>query len=421
VLARNDESGRRQYPWGALAAHALGYAANGSKAGVEAKFEKALAAGKDVTLTLDARIQWIVEQSMQEAGVGRGAVIALDPQDGSILAMASFPNFDPEVFSEDPENKEAKRLRADQTRPMANRAVLPDAPGSTYKIVTAIALCREGKGNRQFACPGFIDYGRPIACWIYRQQHGKHGGPFPLTTALKCSCNCWFFQAGNLVGIDKLAETAGLLGLGDATDDVFESQPITIVDRKWWSQNKPGPWTPSETAYASIGQGVVQESPLHMASVAATVANGSVWAPRLCAETAAQCTEKEILPRQQLDPIRKGMLEVVNDPKGTGKNARSRQFDVAGKTGTAQKKRSENGHFIDDTRAWFIGFAPYEKPRFAISVLVENGHTGGSTAAPIAKTILEQAMALKEGQSAPAPQRRATVEGHFRLLESVPN
>src|SRR5438045_9796897 len=105
------------------------------------------------------------------------------------------------------------------------------------------------------------------------------------------------------------------------------------------------------------------------------------------------------------------MRLVVNDPRGTGKRANSPKFTVAGKTGTAEKKRSENGHFIDDNRAWFIGFAPYEKPRLAISVLVENGKAGGAVAAPIAKTILEQAMALKEGQPAPGPQRRAPVQG----------
>ncbi|HEX2750652.1 MAG TPA: M56 family metallopeptidase, partial [Verrucomicrobiales bacterium] len=192
VLANNDASGHRKYPWGALAAHALGYVTDAGKAGVEANFEKVLAAGKDVSLTLDVRIQMITQRCLEEAGVGRGAVVVLDPQDAGILAMASFPDFDPGIFSGGVDSEEIKCLAADQTRPMVNRAVLPDSPGSVYKIVTAVALCRAGKGSLNFACPGFIDYGRPLACWIYAQQHGSHGGPLPMTAALKCSCNCWF-------------------------------------------------------------------------------------------------------------------------------------------------------------------------------------------------------------------------------------
>jgi penicillin-binding protein 2 len=422
VLANNDASGHRKYPWGALAAHALGYVTDAGKAGVEANFEKVLAAGKDVSLTLDVRIQMITQRCLEEAGVGRGAVVVLDPQDAGILAMASFPDFDPGVFSGDGDSKEIRRLNEDKTGPMINRAVLPDSPGSTYKIVTAVALCRAGKGNLNFACPGFIDYGRPLACWIYAQQHGSHGGPLPMTAALKCSCNCWFFQAGNVVGIDKLAETARLMGLDSATGDIFESRPVTIVDKKWWSENKPGPWTAAETAHASIGMGLVQESPLHMASVAATVASrGDVWKPRLSKDTPAVCTQKQILQDKQMNLIREGMRLVVNDAHGTGKNAMSSRFTVAGKTGTSQKERSENGRTVDDNRAWFIGFAPYEKPKYAISVLVENGQAGGKVCAPIAKKIFEQAMALKEGQPPPAPQRREPVKGHFRVPGMAPN
>jgi penicillin-binding protein 2 len=224
------------------------------------------------------------------------------------------------------------------------------------------------------------------------------------------------------VGIDRLAETARLLGMDAVFTDIDGSLPVIVPDKKWRAAEHRTPWTTAETAYCSIGMGFVQESPVHLASLAATVANGGdVWKPRLSMNTPAERTQNRILPADQMEVVRNGMRLVVNDAKGTGKNARSTRFTIAGKTGTAQKFRFENGKQVDDYRAWFIGFAPYENPRFAICVLVENGQSGGKTAAPIAKTILEQAMALKEAQPAPAPQRRAPVQGHFRLLERVPN
>jgi penicillin-binding protein 2 len=158
-----------------------------------------------------------------------------------------------------------------------------------------------------------------------------------------------------------------------------------------------------------------------MASVAATVANGGdVWKPRLCMNPPAARTQEHILPVDQMNVIREGMRRVVNDQLGTGQNAASPNFTVAGKTGTAQKMRQENGRTVPDNQAWFIGFAPFENPRYAICVLVENGEAGGKTAAPLAKNILEQAMAIKVGQPSPAPQRRTPVKGHFRVPGTPP-
>jgi penicillin-binding protein 2 len=420
VLADNDAGGARVYPWGALASHVLGYAsrAGQGRTGAEAQFQKALSAGKDVSLTLDVRLQLILENSLAEAGVGRGAGVLLDPQDGSILAMASVPNFDPAIFADRLRANEVESLVSDQTQPTLNRAIVVDTPGSVYKVVTAVAACRAGKGGMFYSCPGFIDYGRPISCWIYTQQHSNHGGPFGLAEALRNSCNCWFFQAGNAAGIDTMAETARLMGLEGAARDFDESRPVMIPDRKWWAENRPGPWTPSETAYASVGTGLIQQTPLHMASVAATVGGGgAVWAPRLAADTPVLCTQKEILPLKQMDPIRRGMWEAVNHEHGIGKRAHSNLFEIAGTTGTAPKLRKDGAKIVDDNRAWFISFAPFEKPRFALSITVANGKAGGAVCAPISKNIFERAMALPADRPALVPEHRAPVEGHFRLVE----
>jgi penicillin-binding protein 2 len=334
--------------------------------------------------------------------------------------MASMPNFDPRIITGGKGAGQVQRYVEDQTGPLVNRAIRAEIPGSTYKIVTAIAACRAGQENRQYNCAGFIDYGRPIACWIYAKDHGKHG-VLDLSSALRCSCNCWFFQAGNAAGIDRMAETARLLGMDAAFPDIDGSMPVIIPDRKWWATEHGGPWTPSETAYCSIGMGNVRETPVHMASLAATVATrGDAWKPRLSTRSPAVGAQ-HVIDGKQMDSIRNGMRLVVNDSRGTGSSARSDQFTIAGKTGTAQSKRSENGRLVEDNRAWFIGFAPFEKPKFAICVLVENGEAGGKVSAPIAKAILEQAMTLKDGQSAPAPQPRAPVQGHFRPLGKTLN
>lgn len=417
ILAKSDESGERNYPWGALAAHAVGFSGKGGKLGVERTQNKPLAEEGDVALTLDVRLQLIAEQSMADAGVGRGAAVVVDPKNGDILAMASLPNFDPNIFL--PGKQDAAQITAlyqDRTSPISNRAARKTSPGSTFKIVTAIAAAKAGLMNNHYNCPGQIDYERPVSCWIYQQQQGGHGDELSLTYALKQSCNCWFYQAGNAMGIDNLAEAARLLGMDAVFTDVEGDQPVFVPDKKWWSENRTGTFTPAETAYASVGQGLVQETPLHMASLVATVANGGeVWKLRLCMTPPAARVHDRILPADQMDVIRNAMRLVVNDPKGTGRAAESRQFTVAGKTGTAAwKRKEENGPELDDNKAWFVGFAPYENPRFAICVMVENGESGGKTAAPIAKRILEQAMSLKEGEPAPAPQRRAPVKGHFR-------
>ncbi|HWB06197.1 MAG TPA: penicillin-binding transpeptidase domain-containing protein [Verrucomicrobiales bacterium] len=421
VLAKNDETGARTYPWGALAAHAVGwYLDTDRMSGTEAKFEKKLFGGEDISLTLDVRLQLIAEQSMEEAGVGRGAVVVLDPHNGDILAMASMPNFDPRIITGGKGAGQVQRYVEDQTGPLVNRAIRAEIPGSTYKIVTAIAACRAGQENRQYNCAGFIDYGRPIACWIYAKNHGGHG-VLDLPAALKCSCNCWFFQAGNAAGIDRMAETARLLGMDAAFPDIDGSRPVVVPDKKWSETERGSKWTDSETAYCSIGTGYVRETPVHMASLAATVATrGDAWRPRLSTGTPI-VSAQHVIDGKQMDIIRDGMRRVVNNARGTGGNARSNQFTIAGKTGTAQSKRSENGRLVEDNRAWFIGFAPFEKPKFAICVLVENGEAGGKVSAPIAKAILEQAMTLKDGQSAPAPQPRAPVQGHFRPLGKTPN
>ncbi len=419
VLAMTDTAGVRIYPWGATASHAVGFAGEKARKGTEAAFEDTLAAGQDVSLTLDIRLQLSAEKAMRDARVGRGSAVVLDPADGSILAMVSVPDFDPGSFIPGAPDEGRKKLILDPTGPLQNRAVTPTSPGSVYKVATAIAVCRAGQGQQSYNCAGVVNYGHPYSCWIYASQKGMHG-VLNLSGALKNSCNCWFFQAGNDAGMKRILETAGLLGLEDVAPDISQSEQRPARHTNGELPEEWGRRTPGLTANVAIGQGPVEATPLQIASLIATVANGGdVWATRLCQGTAARLTQKAIVPPEQMKPVREGLRQVVNDQGGTGGAARSEKAVIAGKTGSAMTLRKEGERTVEDVRAWFAGFAPYDQPRFAVSILVENGTSGGKSAAPIAKRILEESLALKPGEPAPAPERRAPVEGHFRKLDAV--
>lgn len=443
---------KRHYPLGALASHLLGYTkqsldevtpekgmagleklADATLHSVPAKDGKAQPA---VTLTIDARFQQICLEALRDGGIGRGTAVILDVSNGDILAMASLPDFDPNQYSPFITDENWKKLNEDETQPLRNRALLPYPPGSTFKLITALAAGASGNWANSYTCTGSVEIDdRHFNCWTV-QQHVAGHGLLLLPEALRRSCNCYFYQLGLDTGIAPIAEMARKFGIGQAGSFRL-GEPISdfMPDETWWSGQNKGPWTGSKTANVSIGQGEVQATPLQMAGVAATIANhGKIWNPRLITQTfqnhgwslhppeLLHDLLKEGLPEATLQALRQGMIEVVNAKAGgTGKRAQSSISPMAGKTGTAQKFRTAKGtgERIADNHTQFIGFTPLENPRYAFSIVIANGKSGGGTAAPVAMRIMEKIALMEAGKLTITPSPQVPTPGHFKFLEAV--
>ncbi len=391
--------------------------------------------GNDVYLTLDARMQIIADRALREGKVGRGAAVVIDPATGEVLAMVSVPSYDPNQFIPSIQQSDWDTLLGNKTVPLMNRAVRPYVPGSTYKIPISFAGCLAGIQKNHFNCSGSVTYGnKPMQCWIQRQGGGSHGS-LGLSDAIMKSCNCFFYRYGNAAGIANITKVGKILGLGERTGiELEDADPGILPNPDWLRAHRPAErWSDGYTANTSIGQGMVLATPLQMASVTATVANGGKsWSPHLLKRVSDG--DKVVLDNppslrgdlsanvkpDEIEIIRKGMWKVVNDPGGTGKGARITGVEVAGKTGTAQNKRvNERKQVVDDNHTWFISFAPYQNPKFAVAVLVQNGKSGGGCAAPVARRILEQCLALDNGSFKLAIEALPPAEGHFNHIVSV--
>jgi penicillin-binding protein 2 len=375
-------------------------------------------AGANVNLTIDARIQMMAEEALR--AVGRGAVVVVDPNNGNILAMASVPSFDPNAFIPSIKAKDWEALRKDEANPMVNRAVSGFPPGSTFKLVTTLAGLRKGLANKTFNCGGGVSYGDHFFhCWI-GEKGGSHG-TIGIADAIKVSCNSFFYQFGNAAGIDAIDETGDDLGLGKTSGiEITSESPGILPGPDWMRIHYPRErWSQAYTANVSIGQGYDLVTPLQLAMVYATVANGGVsYYPRLVQSVTSMVDGKPILnekgepvvnpaprihhdlrfdfPAQQIQLARRGLWKVVNEDGGTGRIARLNGVQVAGKTGTAQATTEGK----NDTTAWFACFAPFDAPKYTIVAMVqggEHGGHGGQVAAPIATRILERALAMDQG------------------------
>ncbi len=390
--------------------------------------------GNDVYLTLDARIQIIADKALRDAKVGRGAVVVIEPSSGEVLAMVSVPSYDPNQFIPSIQQSDWDALRDNKTVPLLNRAVQGHAPGSTFKIPISFAGCLAGIQMSHFNCSGSVTYGnKAMQCWIQRQSGGSHG-TLGLSDAIKYSCNCFFYRYGNAAGISNITKVGKILGLGVRTGIELEDEnPGILPNPDWLRANHPQErWSDGATANTSIGQGYVLASPLQMASVSATVANGGKsWSPHLLKRVmdhdhavlenppSLRGDMSASVKPEEIEVIRKGMWKVVNDPSGTGKGARITGVEVAGKTGTAQNWRLDEKRVKhDDNHTWFICFAPYKEPKFAVTVLVQNGKSGGSCAAPVARRVLEQCLALDKGYQ-PVVEALPPADGHFHPITSV--
>jgi penicillin-binding protein 2 len=402
--------------------------------------------GNNIYLTIDARIQYIAERALRDAGIGRGAAVVVDPNNGEILAMASVPSYDPNSFIPSITQVDWDKLNDDDTDPLTNRAIQGYAPGSTFKAVTALAGLRAGlTANTVLSCSGGVTYGdKYMMCWVTAQHMAPHGSQ-NLPDALKNSCNAFFYQWGNKAKIENILAVADSLGLGQLTNVPLSGESSGLIPGpKWLAQVSPNErWSDGYTANVSIGQGAVEASPLQMAMVTATIANRGVsYYPRLVhrvltPEGADVMDEngKLVAPHQpqvradlheagisdsQIELVREGLKRVV--AIGTGKRAQIKGVTVAGKTGTAQfwRQEKENGKAVrvKDNHTWFIAFAPYEQPKYAICIFVQGAKSGGGVSAPIAQKILEESLALEKGFD-PGLQPLDPALGSFRPIEMV--
>lgn len=363
--------------------------------------------GYNVVLNLDSDLQ----KTAWEAFAGRaGAAVALDPRDGSVLAMVSSPSFDPNLFNSGISSEQWSKFVGDPLTPLSNRAISGQyPPGSTYKLIVAAAALEEGiiTPDTKFFCDGSYDFGnRTFRCW---QKKGH--GHVSLHRAIVESCDVYFYNVGKMLGVDKIAHYAKLFGLGEATGiDLPNEKGGLIPTKKWKLARMKEPWQSGETISISIGQGFNLVTPLQLVSAYSAFANGgNVWKPRLVKgiETADGKLYKEFLPekkgelplsKETFDLLGRSLWGVVNESGGTGKPARRPGADVCGKTGTAQiiglpeneKARREKkiGVFHRD-HALFVCFAPLANPEIAVAVIVENAGHGGAVAAPIARKIID--------------------------------
>jgi penicillin-binding protein 2 len=313
------------------------------------------------------------------------------------------PSFNPNVFIPEVRIDDWKRYTEDPTSPMFSRAINPYAPGSTGKIPVALAGCLSDTCNRRFPCGGGAQYGNKfMKCW------SSGHGTLDLSTAIKVSCNGYFYRYANHAGIRNIQTVTNLLGLGRITGiEVTGENPGNIPNPEWLRMQGLL-WSDAFTALVSIGQGATEVSPLQMASVTATVANGGkVFQPRLIrkiAEKTGQVVKEdppilkhdltqEGIAADRLETIKRGMWRVVNEGGGTAGRAKSDFTILSGKTGTAQTANPRQ-----PTNAWFISFAPYDEPELAVCIFVENGNSGGGAASPIAKHIIDNVMSMNQGR-----------------------
>ncbi len=360
--------------------------------------------GADIRLTIDADVQNFVQARLTDESA---ACVVMDVDNGDIIAIASAPSFDPNLFVRGISSKDYAILTENDHRPLANKAVSGAyPPGSTFKMVTALAALEAGviSPNTRSSCPGYVEIGgRRFHCWK-RAGHGT----VTLDRALTESCDVYFYDIAQKVGIDKMAEMGRKLGLGVRHDLPMSAITEGAMPDKAWKQEKyKAEWRIGDTINASIGQGYVLTSPLQLAVMTARLATGRDVKPRLVRMIDGQ--ELDVVPAQSMGisadsllGVRRGMFDVVNSAHGTAKTARvaDETMLMAGKSGTSQVRNIStaeraSGVISNDQLPWerrdhalFVAYAPYDKPRYAVSVVVEHGGGGSTVAAPIARDAL---------------------------------
>jgi penicillin-binding protein 2 len=357
--------------------------------------------GANIYLTLDNRMQREAEACLQGQA---GAIVALDPRTGRVLALASAPTFSQEAFERGLSNQEWQKINHDKSHPLENRALRGQyPPGSTFKIIMALAGLEEQviTPGTVIDCTGSLTVGDHVFhCW---QKRGH--GPMNLYKAMVHSCDIYFYEVGRRLGVDRIAAWSRRFGLGAPTGlDLDKEMPGLVPSIAWKRARYHQPWHEGETLSVAIGQGYNLATPIQMAQVVAAIANGGIiYKPYIVEKVESPSGEilYQAKPQVQsrlganpanLEAVRQALVGVVNE--GTAKVARLPNVQVAGKTGTAQvvaldpdnpKKKRERR--MED-HAWFVAYAPADDPRVAVAVLVEHGGHGGEDAAPLARRVI---------------------------------
>ncbi len=448
----------RNYPFGKQIAHLLGYVAAVSeqdlqndsdpllatpdfkigRIGIEKRFERKLRGkggslklevnavgrimkeieridgkpGKKLQLALDARLQ---QKAYELFGEQSGAAVLMDVNTGEILTFVSMPSYDANDFVFGVNQNTYNQLLYDEKQPLINKPIAGRySPGSTFKMIVALAALEAGviTPETRFNCAGKMELGNHLFhCWK-KQGHG----PLNVVEALQHSCDIFFYETAQKVGIDKIAAMARRFGLGSQTALHFDDEKAGIIpDRAWKMANLQSPWQGGETLIAGIGQGYVLTTPIQLAVMTARIANGG----KMVEPTLLKTDESEIpefkdmkINPKYMDLVKEGMCSVVNRPGGT---AFMSQFDyngkrMCGKTGTTQVRRismkeRQTGIVRQEDLPWkyrnhalFVGFAPQDNPKYAVAVLVEHGGGGSSVAAPIASKLLKEALILEDSK-----------------------
>lgn len=386
--------------------------------------EKSPTVGNSLVLTIDGRLQRIAESAF---GIQAGAAVVMNVNNGEVLSFVSSPTFDPSLFAGRIPPEIWKQYLEDKRHPLENKALTGQyPPGSTFKMITALAGLESGVINENSTayCDG--DYklgGTTFHCWN-RSGHGTVN----LRRSLKESCDVFYYQLGEKLGVDRIAAMAERFHLGQALGIGLAHEKKGLIPTMAWKLKRFGKkWFPGETLPVAIGQGYTLMTPIQLASMVSTVANeGTIYRPHLVKrvvdpdgktikEYGSEILGTTGIAAASFKKVKQGLFAVVNDPGGTGANARLWDVKVAGKTGTSQvvklgadRKRAVAYQYKD--HGLFVAFAPFDKPEIAVAVVVEHGGGGGAVAAPIAGKILRGYFDLKKPQQPSKQKDAATPE-----------
>lgn len=368
--------------------------------------------GAEVTLTIDAEVQYLLSNVLRRAGTAAGVV--MDVRTGEILAMASVPDYDPNDFIPTISKQKNQEYSSAKINPLIDRALSPYPPGSTFKIPTAIIGATKGFATRNYTCNGFVPFGNTkVRCWI-AAKGGSHGS-LSLPKAIQQSCNPYFMQLAGSIGAKGMVDGFRMLGFGEKTGVPLplEYSGQVTGSREWQRKNPNLRLTPVDMAFLSIGQGNALATPLQLCSMISAVANGGkYYTPRLVKQ-AVDCNGrffiedkprlkvdllKEGVKQEDIDLIRKGMWMAVNEPGGTAGRAKIDipGYQIAAKTGTAQVNPVLKLH-----DSWTMAFGPFDSPRYAVCIVVENGKSGGAVCGPLVQLVMRGLKARDEGMKLP--------------------
>jgi penicillin-binding protein 2 len=468
---------QRQYPYGTLASHVLGYLKQWEKgdissadkraydhyigeekgiAGIEATMDQYLRGpegrktvlkdekgrtigmldftkpgiGAEVKLSIDARLQYLMENTLRRAG--RAAGVIMDVRTGEVLAMASVPDYDPNAFIPSISREKFLSYNANpQLSPFTNRAITSFTPGSTMKIPTALAGATQDMATHSFSCSGYVPYGNhKIGCWLWNMKGGSHGS-LALPQALQKSCNPYFNKLSNAIGWKAMVDGFSLVGFGKKTGiELPNEDPGILPGSRAWRSSQPDAFmTPALTAMLSIGQGDTMASPLQLAAMVTPIANGgNFYQPRIVKQVVAENGSVLLADRPELKVdllrsgvsenslalIREGMWKAVNEAGGTAGKVRMKDYQIAAKSGTAQTV--DNGE--KSNNSWIVSFAPYDEPRYAVVVMAQAAGSGGGVCGPLVNMIYTGIFAQENGMRLPL-KPQIEYHGHLERIEAI--